>query len=120
MARWAEFDWGTPEPDRAEVTAAVAEAFVATMPARYRVLFDLRTAKRHAGACVRRGGRPAYAEVWRTLADSSAALCVVADDRPGLLSAVAAALVFHHLDVITALVFSRTTPSGTREAVDLV
>jgi [protein-PII] uridylyltransferase len=91
-----------------------------SMPPRYRVLFDLRTAKKHAGICLRRGGRPAYAEVWRTLADGSAALGVVADDRPGLLSAIAAALVFHRLDVITALVFSRTTANGAREAVDLV
>jgi [protein-PII] uridylyltransferase len=120
MARWAEFDWGAAEQDRAEVSAAAAETFVASMPARYRVLFDLRTAKKHAGVCMRRGGRPAYAEVWRTLADGSAALCVVADDRPGLLSAIAAALVFHRLDVITALVFSRTMQSGAPEAVDLV
>ena len=34
----------------------------------------------------RRGKRPAYAEVWRALADGSAALCVVAEDRPGLHS----------------------------------
>jgi UTP:GlnB (protein PII) uridylyltransferase len=59
-------------------------------------------------------------EAWRTLADDSAALCVVADDRPGFLSAVAAALVSHRLDVITALVFSRGAPAGGTEAVDLV
>jgi UTP:GlnB (protein PII) uridylyltransferase len=119
MARWAEFDWGT-ETDCVEVSAAVAETFSASMPPRYRVLFDLRTARKHAGVCIRRGEHAAHAEVWRTLADGSAALCVVADDRPGLLSAVAAALVFHRLDVVTALVFSRTLPSGAREAVDLV
>ena len=36
-----------------------------------------------------------------------------------MLSAIAAALVFHRLDVITALVFSRTNERGTVEAVDL-
>jgi [protein-PII] uridylyltransferase len=89
------------------------------MPPRYRVLFDSRTTRRHAAVAYRRGGRAAHAEVWRTHADGSAALCVVADDRPGLLSAIAAALVFHRLDVITALVFSRHTEGGTVEAVDL-
>jgi [protein-PII] uridylyltransferase len=53
------------------------------------------------------------------LPDRSAALCVVADDRPGLLSAVAAALTSHRLDVITALVFSRAVAGGS-EAVDLL
>jgi [protein-PII] uridylyltransferase len=102
------------------MTPAFVEEFAASMPPRYRVLFDPRTIHKHAGVCHRRGKRPAYVEVWRTLADGSAALCVVADDRPGLLSAVAAALVSHRLDVITALVFSRGTPGGEQEAVDLV
>ncbi len=44
----------------------------------------------------------------------------MARDRPGLLSAIAATLVSHRLDVITALVFSRTSADGEAEAVDLV
>jgi [protein-PII] uridylyltransferase len=121
MTRWVEFDWAADDAGSSgEVSGAAAEAFLASMPPRYRVLFDLRAARKHAAICLRRDGRPAHAEVWRTLADGSAALCVVADDRPGLLSAIAAALVFHRLDVITALVFSRVTPGDTQEAVDLV
>jgi UTP:GlnB (protein PII) uridylyltransferase len=120
MARWAEFDWGSAASGMSDVPEAFVEAFSLSMPPRYRLLFDPRTIRKHAGICYRRGVRPAHAEVWRTLADRSAAFCVVADDRPGLLSAIAAALVSHRLDVITALVFSRTTPSGGREAVDLV
>jgi [protein-PII] uridylyltransferase len=120
MTRWAEFDWGAEATGAAEVPPNFAEAFSSSMPPRYRVLFDPRTTTKHAAVCYRRGLRPAHSEVWRTLADGSAALCVVADDRPGLLSAVAAALVSHRLDVITALVFSRTVPGGAREAVDLV
>jgi [protein-PII] uridylyltransferase len=84
------------------------------------VLFDPRTIRRHAAVAYRRGGRPALAEVWRSLADGSAALCVVAEDRPGLLSAIAAALISHKLDVITALVFSRVRPDGDSEAVDIL
>jgi [protein-PII] uridylyltransferase len=120
MARWAEFDWGSATASPGDVPPAFIEAFSLSMPSRYRVLFDPRTIRKHAGVCFRRAGRPAHAEVWRTLADGSAALCVVADDRPGLLSAIAAALVSHHLDVITALVFSRVAPAGGGEAVDLV
>jgi [protein-PII] uridylyltransferase len=121
MPKWAEFDWGGAEVGTAgDLSAAFAEEFSSSMPARYRVLFDPRAIRKHAAICSRRDERPAYAEVWRTLADGSAALCVVADDRPGLLSAIAASLVSHHLDVITALVFSRVLSGGGREAVDLV
>jgi [protein-PII] uridylyltransferase len=92
--------------------------FAASMPLGYRVLFDPRTVRRHAAIALRRGARLAHAEVWSLMRDPGSALCVVAEDRPGLLSAIAAALVFHRIDVITALVFSR--PIGSvREAVDL-
>jgi [protein-PII] uridylyltransferase len=99
--------------------AGYLEAFASSMPSRYAVLFDPRSIRRHGAVAYRRGGKPAHAELWRSLPDA-AALCVVAEDRPGLLSAIAAALVSHRLDVITALVFSRVTASGEREAVDLL
>lgn len=117
----ADFDWAPSDPDPANAIADdVADAFVASMPARYGILFDPRTIRRHAAVAHRRGGRAAHAEVWRSLPDGSAALCIVAEDRPGLLSAIAAALVLHKLDVLTALVFSRVLPEGQGEAVDLV
>jgi [protein-PII] uridylyltransferase len=102
------------------VPAGVVDAFVRSMPPRYAVLFDPRSIRRHAAIVHRRGERLAYAEVWRTLPDGSAALCVAAQDRPGLLSAIAATLVSHRLDVITALVFSRVAEGGETEAVDLL
>jgi UTP:GlnB (protein PII) uridylyltransferase len=121
MPWWAEFEPGSDEPRReGDLPPGFVEAFSSSMPPRYRVLFDPRTTRKHAAVCYRRGGRPAHVEAWRTLADGSAALCVVADDRPGFLSAVAAALVSHRLDVITALVFLRPVSGGATEAVDLV
>jgi [protein-PII] uridylyltransferase len=121
MSWRADFDWASPEGDPAgNLPAAAVEAFMASMPTRYGVLFDPRAIRRHAAIAQRRGKRPAYAEVWRGLADGTAALCVVAEDRPGLLSAIAAALVSHKLDVITALVFSRVAPDGDVEAVDFL
>jgi [protein-PII] uridylyltransferase len=118
----ADFDWasdGDP-PSSDSLPATVVDAFARSMPTRYGVLFDPRAIRRHAAIAQRRGKRPAYAEVWRALGDGTAALCVVADDRPGLLSAIAAALVSHRLDVITALVFSRITTGGDVEAVDFL
>jgi [protein-PII] uridylyltransferase len=46
-------------------------------------------------------------------------LCVVADDRPGLLSVISGALVLCSFDVNHAEVFTRSVPEGRREAVDL-
>jgi [protein-PII] uridylyltransferase len=115
----ADMFWAPPDSEARAFAAFVAE-FGASMPARYKVLFDPRSVALHAGVAFRRGTEPARAEVWRDLADRSAALCIVADDRPGLLSAIAAALTSHRLDVITALVFSRPLPDGGSEAVDLL
>jgi [protein-PII] uridylyltransferase len=120
MSWRSDFDWAPSEGEAGNLPAAAVEAFVTSMPSRYSVLFDPRAIRRHAAVSHRRGKRPAYAEVWRSLADGSAAICVVAEDRPGLLSAIAAALVSHRLDVITALVFSRPTGTGEVEAVDFL
>jgi [protein-PII] uridylyltransferase len=114
------FDWAGADLGSADLPTAFADAFAASMPASYGVLFDPRTIRHHAAVAYRRGARPACADVWRVFPDGSAALCVVADDRPGLLSGIAAALVSHRLDVITALVFSRPLPGGGSEAVDLL
>jgi [protein-PII] uridylyltransferase len=107
------------EVDDADVPVAYVDRFAASMPTRYRVLFDPRAIRRHAAVAYRRGARVAHVEVWRALPDGSAALCIVADDRPGLLALVAAALVSHRLTVITAHVFSRVAASGSAEALDL-
>src|SRR5260370_10303215 len=115
----ADFDWTFTE-GAADLPEAFVQEFSASMPARYRVLFDPGAIRRHAAVSHRRQMRPAYAEVWRTLPDGSAAMCIVGEDRPGLLSTIAAALVLHRLDVLTALVFLRPHNEGQREAVDLV
>jgi [protein-PII] uridylyltransferase len=116
----SERGWeGSAAEEASQPPAGYTEAFARSMPSRYAVLFDPRSIGRHAAVAYRRGRKLAHAEVWRSL-PNGAALCVVAEDRPGLLSAIAAALVSHRVDVITALVFSRTTAGGDREAVDLL
>lgn len=92
--------------------------FYASMPARYRELFDGTAAREHAAIVGRRARAPAHVELWRRLPNGGAILCVVADDRPGLLSFISAALVVHTMDVVAAQVYTRQTHEGA-EAVDL-
>jgi [protein-PII] uridylyltransferase len=107
--------------DGEQLSWALVDEFSSSMPQSYRVLFDPRAIRQHCGIVSRRGQQVAHVEIWRLLPDRSAAICVVADDRPGLLSAIAAALVSHGLDVITALAFSRTDRAmGRADAVDLL
>ncbi len=87
------------------------------MPGRYREIFDVAAARQHAAIVARRAGTPAHAEIWKRLPSGRAVLCVVADDRPGLLSFISAALVVHALDVVAAQVYTRPTSEGA-EAVD--
>jgi UTP:GlnB (protein PII) uridylyltransferase len=46
-------------------------------------------------------------------------ICVVTDDRPGLLSLLSAAISAHSLDILGARVYCRTRPGRGDEAVDL-
>jgi [protein-PII] uridylyltransferase len=108
-----------PEDGGRTPPASFVDAFTKSMPARYRVLFDPRAMRLHAAVSYRRRARFAHAELWRALPDGSGGLCIVADDRPGLLALISTALVSHRLDIITALVFSRDAGEGKREAVDL-
>jgi [protein-PII] uridylyltransferase len=94
----------------------IASAFFASMPARYRDLFDAASAREHAAIAQRRAGAAVHVELWRRLSRGGAIACVVADDQPGLLSFISAALVVHGMDVESAQAFTRT-PSG--EAFDL-
>lgn len=93
-------------------------AFCTSMPARYHELFDARDAREHATIVARRVGKPAHVEIWRRLSNGGAVLCVVADDRPGLLSFISAALFVHMMDVVAGQVYTRAAPEGA-EAVDL-
>src|SRR5580692_5802551 len=88
------------------------------MPERYRSSFDGDAIQKHAAIVARRAGFSVHVEIWQPLPDGSVALCVVADDRPGLLSFVSASLVVHDLDVIAVKAYTRTRSDGRAEAVD--
>jgi [protein-PII] uridylyltransferase len=91
--------------------------FAASMPATYRQRFDDAAVRAHAAIVYRRGRRAARVERWATHG-GTAAVCVVADDAPGLLSLISASLVVHELDVVAGHVYCRETDEGLREAVD--
>src|SRR5688572_15826986 len=92
--------------------------FMSSMPAAYAQAFDADDAREHARIVRARGSSPAQVEVWRTLPQGVAILCVVAEDRPGLVALVSAAFLAHALDVRSAQIYCRDTGSGKLEAVD--
>lgn len=106
-----ELDW--PDDER-------VFAFIRSMPMSYRRIFDEDAQHEHAAVVHRRGDRASHIEIWRKLPERIVAVVVVADDWPGLLSRVSAALVAHDIDVVAAQAFGRIRQDGEREAVDLV
>lgn len=106
---------------RATFPMEVFTSFHASMPERYRDSFDARAVREHAAIVARRAGAPVHVEMWQRLAKGGAVLCVVADDRPGLLSFISASLFVHQLNVVAAQVYTRTDPAtGRPEAVDFL
>ena len=95
-------------------------AYEASMPAEYREAFDVDARRAHEAIVRRRGTRSTHIEVWRELDDRVVAVCVVANDKPGLLSRISAALVSEQFDVVGAHAYCRTRDDGASEAVDLL
>jgi UTP:GlnB (protein PII) uridylyltransferase len=94
--------------------------FLASMPTTYRDAFDSEDVEVHAGIVSRRAESATRVEIWKDLPERIVAICIVADDRPGLLSQISAALVALEIDVVTAHAYCRTRRDGTQEAVDLL
>jgi [protein-PII] uridylyltransferase len=95
-------------------------SFAASMPERYRESFDAVAIAHHAAIVGRRGRSPAHLEICGRLPEGIAIVCVVADDRPGLLSRIAASLVIHSMDILSAQAYTRVSAAGTGEAVDFL
>jgi [protein-PII] uridylyltransferase len=94
-----------------------ARAFAASMPQAYRVHFSALEIQLHAEIAQNRGARATHVEIFRQSPEADA-ICVVAEDRPGLLWRVGMALLGHHLDVLKAHVYCRRRSDGRTEAVD--
>jgi [protein-PII] uridylyltransferase len=112
---------GEPSPVRLARDAAAEELvrrYLRSMPPGYSEVFDRAAVETHAAIVERRGSAATRVELWRELASGVSALCVVADDGPGLLSRISAAFVAHDIDVIAAQAFCRKRADAQTEAVD--
>jgi UTP:GlnB (protein PII) uridylyltransferase len=88
------------------------------MPATYAAAFGARDVEEHARVVARRGSELSHVEVVAGKDSARSLVCLVADDRPGLLSIVTDALLAHGLSVRSAHIYCRTRPDQKREAVD--
>ncbi len=90
--------------------------FLESMPAAYASSFDDREVAAHEGIAARRGAQLVHAELF--VGRTGSQVCLVADDRPGLLALVTDALLVHGLDIQNAQFYCRQRADGRREAVD--
>lgn len=90
------------------------------MPASYREAFDQEARQAHAGIVSRRDTSATRVEIWQELPGRVVAVCIVADDRPGLLSQICSALVALEIDVVAAHAYGHARPDGALEAVDFL
>jgi [protein-PII] uridylyltransferase len=100
---------------------AFLTAFVASMPDRYLLANAPEAIVAHALVARERGNLPVHAAIVPPGHHDFAELCVVAEDRPGLLARIAAAITAGRFEVLAAQVYSRTfgVSHPAVEAVDL-
>lgn len=106
--------------ERRAVSDDDLRAYVASMPASYRQAFDEAAIEAHAAIVARRPDGATVVETWRDLPERVVGICVVADDQPGLLAQISAALVAHEIDVVAAHAYCRERPNGYVEAIDFL
>jgi len=94
-------------------------SFAASLPASYRANFEVSAIAAHARVARERESAPANIGAFFSNRVPGAAICVVADDRPGLLATISAALVLCNLDVIEAEAYTRRVAGQHNEAVDI-
>ena len=70
------------------------------MPDRYLLANVPESIVQHARVVLDRGARPVHVARVHSRHPEAAELCVVADDRPGLLAGIAAALTANRLEVL--------------------
>jgi [protein-PII] uridylyltransferase len=97
-------------------------AFIASMPPEYRIAFsdDGAAMAEHAAIVAQRGDRLAFTAQWSGNRDGATALCIVAEDSPGLFARITSALLAHAIDIVSAQAYCRERGDGTVEAVDFV
>jgi [protein-PII] uridylyltransferase len=96
-----------------------AKSFAESLPKAYLAAFDWAAISEHANIAAHRVTGHSAVGTCSAPRLPGTALCIIADDRPGLLATISAALVSERLDVIAAEAYTRKTPEGRREAVDV-
>jgi len=86
------------------------------MPVAYARAFTSSEVLEHEKIVARRGGRMVHAEI--CVGPSGEHVCVVAEDRPGLLALITDALLVHGLSIRQAKVYCRERADGPSEVVD--
>ena len=95
------------------------QQFAETLPDAYRASFSWPTIREHVTLSLsRKPGAPAVGPCTASRLPGTA-LTVIADDRPGLLATISAALIKEKLDVIGAEAYTRTLSNHAREALDV-
>jgi UTP:GlnB (protein PII) uridylyltransferase len=92
--------------------------FLASMPPAYGRAFSSANIAEHARIVARRGKALAHAEFCKV--GGGSVVCVVADDRPGLLALLTDALLVHNVGIRSAQVYCRARLDGATEAVDFL
>ena len=93
-------------------------AFAASLPESYRRNFDIVAIAAHTKIARERESASANVGSFNSSRVPGSAVCVVADDRPGLLALVTDALLVHGLVIRHAQAFCRKRGDGQSEAVD--
>lgn len=94
-------------------------SFADSLPVAYRDRFTADAITAHASISEQRGGKVVKIGAFPAPETTASAVCLVAVDRPGLLSTISTALVLRKLDVVAAEAYTRTDASGASEAVDV-
>ena len=92
--------------------------FIAGMPEAYRAGNGREAMLDHARLSITRGAATVAVSTFRSTRHDGLPVCIVTDDRPGLLSLISAALVASGLDVVRAEAYCRDTARGA-ESVSL-
>jgi len=100
--------------------AAFFNAYLDGMPKSYFMGHVGSNVAAHAAAVARRHeqGKSVVVDAVPSRHRDAIELCIAADDRPGLLAMIAAALAANRLDIMTAHIFVRPIDNGRQEAVD--
>lgn len=101
-----------------DVDRRFANAFLHALPRRYVVANVSEDIASHARLASAGHGKPAHIEVINR-DDPYVEICVVANDRPGLLALIAASLAASRVRVVGAQVYSWFAPEGEGRALDM-